>query len=120
MQRYSSISGDREAERGTGPAPIRGDWATRAYWWPGDGSGTPLNSYETGVGKVGGFADLGSQVVPSREETAAFNELDFWVGGWTMHVQERSSVALRQGPRLVLRGWGAYWPRPWPSVTRRS
>ena len=35
-------------------APIRGDSAIRAYWWPADGSATRVTSYETRVDEVGG------------------------------------------------------------------
>lgn len=35
-------------------APIRGDSAIRAYWWPDDGSETRITSYETRIDEVGG------------------------------------------------------------------
>ncbi|NIP59012.1 MAG: hypothetical protein GWM92_10000, partial [Gemmatimonadetes bacterium] len=36
-----------------GMAPIRGDSAIRAYWWPGDGSETRVTAYRTSVAEVG-------------------------------------------------------------------
>jgi len=41
-----------------GMAPIRGDSAIRAYWWPGDGSETRVTAYRTTVAEVGGSPSL--------------------------------------------------------------
>lgn len=37
-----------------GMAPIQGDSAVRAYWWPEDGSETRVIDYETTIQEVGG------------------------------------------------------------------
>ncbi|NIP80836.1 MAG: SgcJ/EcaC family oxidoreductase [Gemmatimonadetes bacterium] len=41
-----------------GVEPLEGESAIRAYWWPDDGSGTTITSYEVTVEEVTGSGDL--------------------------------------------------------------
>lgn len=92
-----------------GMAPIRGDSAIRAFWWPDDGSETRVTAYRTSVEEVGGS---GSVAYLRGSGDLAFDWREAPDGAWRSFTSRSAWLAvLRRGEdgawRMTHRMWHA-------------